>query len=412
MWLMMGVEQPALTAIVARLPNASINLAAFGVTFALALVVESPVIQMLSAATALAKSRRDYHSLLKAMHVMAAGLTAVHLLLGLTPLYDLVMGGLLGVPADVIDRSRASFVLMAPFAAFVGYRRLWQGILIRLGKTSIVTVTMLLRLVATMGFLFVGFAGKLLPGAELAAASLILGTLVGALASFFFARPAIRGRLPAEPPAGEVLSSRRFLRFYIPLASTSVIFLAANPLLTFGMARSVAPLESLATWPVINGFMFLFNSVALSYQEAVIALLERGFEEKLRRFSYVLGPALGLFLLLAGVTPFGDLWFRGVAGLEADLIPFTRVPLLILTAVPILVTQKSWMRGLFVHRNKTVILAQSVSIYTVVLLLMVLIVPVAFGLEGTIVAALSLAVAQMVENVYLFIRRRGGLTRP
>lgn len=403
---MMGIEQPALTAIVARLPNASINLAAFGVTFALALVVESPVLQMLSAATALTKSRRDYRSLLKAMHVMAAGLTGIHLLLGLTPLYDVVMSGLLGVPADVIERSRASFVVMAPFAAFVGYRRLWQGILIRLGKTQIVTVTMALRLVATMTFLFIGFAGRILPGAELAAASLILGTLVGAVSSYFFSRKAIREGLPETPASGEVLGVRRFLRFYVPLASTSVIFLAANPLLTFGMARGVAPLESLATWPVINGFMFLFNSIALSYQEAVIALLERGFEEKLRRFTYMLGPVLGVFLLMAGVTPFGDLWFRGVAGLESSLVPYTRIPLLILTAVPILVTQKSWMRGLFVHRNKTVVLAQSVSIYTVMLLALVLVVPLLFPLEGVIVAAASLALAQTVENVYLLIRSR------
>ena len=41
MWVMIAAEQPALTAIIARLPDAETKLAAFGVVFALSLVIES-----------------------------------------------------------------------------------------------------------------------------------------------------------------------------------------------------------------------------------------------------------------------------------------------------------------------------------------------------------------------------------
>ena len=55
-WLMMGIEPPVVAAGVARLADPKVNLAAFGVSFAMALVLESPVIQLLGAATALVQN--------------------------------------------------------------------------------------------------------------------------------------------------------------------------------------------------------------------------------------------------------------------------------------------------------------------------------------------------------------------
>ena len=43
-WLMMAVEGPYLAAIIARLDRPTENLAAFGVAFAFAIIIEAPVI--------------------------------------------------------------------------------------------------------------------------------------------------------------------------------------------------------------------------------------------------------------------------------------------------------------------------------------------------------------------------------
>ncbi len=64
MWIMMAVEQPAIAAVMARLPDPALNLAAFGVTFALALFVEGPVVMLLTAGTALPRDRQSYQRLL------------------------------------------------------------------------------------------------------------------------------------------------------------------------------------------------------------------------------------------------------------------------------------------------------------------------------------------------------------
>jgi progressive ankylosis protein len=407
MWLMMAVEQPALTAVIARLPNAETNLAAFGVVFAISLVIESPVIQMLAAATAVADNLANYRLLMRFMHVMAVGLTALHLLVGLTPLYDLIVAGLLNVPPDITETSRLPFILMAPFAASVGYRRLWQGVLIRHGKTWIVPVTMLSRLGVMGAILAIGHATGRFPGAMLAsiafASAVVAAAIAAGLLNHFLVAPTLK------PPAkGERTHTWRSLfLFCAPLALTSVIFLVSQPMVTFGIARGIEPIRSLAVFPVVNAYLFLFSSIGLSYQETAIALLHRSPKSRprLSRFTLTLAVATSGLMLLSGLTPIGNWWFRAVSGLGESLLPLTTVPVLILSVVPALLTYKAWYRALYVTAGRTTVLAQGVIAYTVGLTGLVILGPALLPFVGVVVAALALAISQSLENGYLIARQ-------
>ncbi len=60
-WILMSIELPAINAIVARLANPEISLAAYGgVVFPIALIIEAPVIMLLAAATALSRDWASY----------------------------------------------------------------------------------------------------------------------------------------------------------------------------------------------------------------------------------------------------------------------------------------------------------------------------------------------------------------
>jgi hypothetical protein len=84
-WLLMALELPALSAVVARLPDPRIHLAAYGgVVFPLALIVESPVIMLLAASTALSRDGDSYARLRKYMMAAGAGLTGLHRLIAFT----------------------------------------------------------------------------------------------------------------------------------------------------------------------------------------------------------------------------------------------------------------------------------------------------------------------------------------
>ncbi len=407
MWLMMAAEQPALTAVIARMADAEANLAAFGVVFALALVAESPIIQMLSAATALAGHRENYRLLLRFMHIMAALLTAGHLIVGLTPLYDLIVSGILNVPDNVMETSRLPFIVMAPFSAAVGYRRLWQGVLIRNGKTWVVPVSMILRLVILAVVLGLGFSRWSLSGALLASIALSLGVIGAAIAAGVLNRFFVTPYLRDAGPDDEILGWHGLMQFYVPLSLTTVVFLVARPVMTFGIARAPMPERSLAVWPVLNAYLFMFNSLALSHQETAIALLKEHPRsiERLKRFTAVLAIVLTGGMLISGLTPLGTWWFATVSGLSPRLLEMTRVPLLILALVPALVTYKAWYRAHYVGNGRTRVLAEGVVVYTIALFVLVFAGSSFIPLAGATTAAAALMLSQGSENAYLLARR-------
>ncbi|MDA3951431.1 MAG: hypothetical protein PF508_19645 [Spirochaeta sp.] len=276
MWVLMGVEQPALNGVMARLPDATRSLAAFEVAFGIDLVIDSPIIQILSAATALVRGPRSYRQMLRFMHILAAVLTLTHFLISRPVVFGFVTRNILGVPEDVIVPAQQAFTILMPFAALVGYRRLWQGSLIQLGKTGVVANTMVVRLVVTLGVLMLGIAlvNAGVPGVRgsaVGAWALSSGVFAGAVASWWYYHRAQRAARTVPPVDDPTRSFPALLKFYVPLSLTSIMALISRPILAFGIARSVQPLESLATWPVINSLLFLFTSIALSYQEAVVA---------------------------------------------------------------------------------------------------------------------------------------------
>ena len=90
-WLLMGVELPLFTACVARMPDPKVNLAAYGsLVFPIALVIEAPIMMLLAAATALASDAESWGRVRRFMHKAGACLTALHVVLAFTPLFDLL----------------------------------------------------------------------------------------------------------------------------------------------------------------------------------------------------------------------------------------------------------------------------------------------------------------------------------
>jgi hypothetical protein len=148
-WMLMAAELPALSAVVARLSDPSINLAAYGgVVFPLALIVESPILMLLSASTALSKDWASYRKIWRFMMATGAVMTGVHVLIAFTPLYYVVVRGILGVPEAIVEPARMGLMIMTPWTWSIAYRRYHQGVLIRFGHSKAVGAGTAVRLTA------------------------------------------------------------------------------------------------------------------------------------------------------------------------------------------------------------------------------------------------------------------------
>jgi hypothetical protein len=364
---------------------------------------------MLSAATALIGGRDSYRSIMRFMGGWAVVLSLIHLVVSRPVVFGAVAGTVLGVPPEVVAPAREAFALMVPFAAMVGYRRLWQGALIRAGETALVARTMVMRIVVSVailgaGLVFYRIAPDRSPdGHIVAAVALIAGVIVGAAASWWYFRTVVLPRLP-ETGEAPLMTTRGLLGFYMPLSLTSIMTLVSRPVLAYGIARSAQPLLSLAAWPVVQSVLFLFTSVAMSYQEAVIAQLgqDRSREALLRRFGLILGVALTALFAVLGYTGGSRIWFGRVAGLTPELLALARPATMVLVLVPLLITERSYYSGLLVARGRTGLLGISMGANTATLLGLVILLPLLTELTGSSVAAIAFFGANLAQMAVLW----------
>jgi hypothetical protein len=411
MWVMMALEQPILAAVIARLPQPKEQLAAFGITFSLALLIEGPIIMLLTASTALARGKQSYGQLLRFTTLLATGITALHLLVALTPAYNFLVDVLIGAPEQLVEPSRQTFLIMFPWSAVVAYRRLWQGVMIRFGYTDQVGFTMILRLIATAGVAIIGGYFHILPGAPLAGLSLIAGVVTGAIVSYFYTRPILRGPLSQLEPPKDRISLRYLTKFYIPLALTNVINFIGRPILAFGLSRGNLPIESLALWPVLNSLAFLFRSIGFAYQEVVVALAHHiNARPALKRFALLVGSIASLILAVIAITPLNDIWYDVISGLPADLVALAPWPTLIIAPTALLAFTIALQRGLLVHARKTRPITVAVTINVVVLILVMLAGLKFFAVPGIIIAAAAYTLAIAAESSFLSLEARTAAT--
>ena len=401
---MMSVEGPFLTAVIARLISPEYNLAAFGVAFSFALLAESPVIMMMSAATALVTDRASYLRLRTFTHALNATVTLSLGFLLLPPVFDFVGRRLLGLPEEVAGRTWLALLVLLPWPGTIGFRRFYQGVMIRHGQTRRVAYGTIVRLVTMSSAALLLVRLTDLQGAVIGAAALSAGVTAEALASRVMANQAVRSLMAGTTEETAItLKYGEIVRFYIPLALTAVLALGVHPLVTFFIGHGRLALESLAVLPVVNSLIFIFRSIGLAYQEVGIALMGARAENyhALRRFAFTLGFAVVAGLGLIAWTPLGRIWFEAVSGLSPEFAAFALTPTRILVLVPGLAVLLSFQRAVLVHAKRTMPVTAATVIEVVGIIVVLSLGIFVFDAVGVVAAATALLVGRIGANLSL-----------
>jgi len=413
-WLLMAVESPALSAFIARLPDPEIHLAAYGgVVFPLALIVEAPVIMLLSASTALSKDWASYQRIYRFMMVAGAALTALHLATAFTPLYDVVVVMIIGAPSVIVEPARLGLKIMIPWTWCIAFRRFNQGALIRFGHSSSVGFGTVVRISANLITLTAGFllAQRLgpdrMPGIAVGTLAVAAGVISEAVYVGWAVRPVLRFEIRPAPPVEPAMTWRVFFAFYIPLIMTSLLTLLANPIGSAAISRMPASLASLAAWSVVTGFIFMLRSLGVAYNEVVVALLDDAtLTIPLKRFAYFLAWSTSGLLAVVASTPLSRLWFEDLSALSPELTSMARTALWLALPLPALSVLQSWYQGILLNRRKTRGVTESVGVYLLASAI-VLGAGVAWGqMAGLYVGIIALAVSVAAQTAWLAWRAR------
>lgn len=401
-WLMMAFEQPILIAFIARLNDAKYNLAAFGIAGSFAMIVEAPVIMLMSASTTLVRGRNSYRKLKRFTDILNAGVTGIQLIILIPPVFRYIVTGLMGVPENVARIAHVALLIFLPWAASIGYRRFYQGILIRNDLTRRVTYGTMIRLsviVVTGMLLFMTDIW----GAYVGAGAMALAVLCEAIATRMMASGTLKKLLQHDDKENCSMRLRSIARFYYPLALTSILSLGVHPFVTFFLGRSYMAVESLAVLPVVSSLVFIFRSMGLSYQEVNIALIgERKQNYRmLRNYAIYLGIVVTLLISVLAFTPLANLWFINISGLSKELADLSYLPLKILILHPALTVLLNFQRSSLIINGTTGPISLATAIELIGIIAVLLVCVVFLNLAGVIAASIAFMIGRCLSNLYL-----------
>ena len=406
-WALMAVELPMLTAVVARLPDDKVQLAAYGsLVFPVSLVVEGPIIMLLAASTALCTHERAYRQLHRFMMVVSAVLTLLHMAIAFTPLFDVVAVDIMGAPTEILEPGRLGLQIMTPWTWSIAYRRFHQGVMIRHEHSREVTMGTVVRLIANASTLFIGYTLKL-PGIVVGASAIATGVVLEAVYIGWRVRPILREKVFPAPASGDPITIGSFLHFYVPLALTPVITLMIQPIGAAAMNRMPVALDSLAAWPAVHGLVFITRSAGMAYNEVVVSLVgEPGSVPALKRFQTWLMLGTMALLALLAFTPLAGLWFGDLSGLPPELVVLCTMAIALAIPMPGYAVLQSWYQGALVKARRTRPITEAVLLYFAISTSLLLVGIEWQGAPGIYMALGSFVIAGISQTTWLWWRSR------
>ncbi len=159
-----------------------------------------------------------------------------------------------------------------------------------------------------------------------------------------------------------------FARFYAPLAATSLLLTATNPLLAAALARTTDPAVALAGYGVAFALTGVLYAPMLVFQQVAAArLLDAGDITPVRRFALVVGLALSALAAAVAFTPLGVWVFETVVGVKDVILDEALEAMIFLWPVPILTGVRAMHQGRLVAGHRTGPIASATAVRTGVL---------------------------------------------
>ncbi|MBR3672180.1 MAG: hypothetical protein IKN68_06075 [Spirochaetia bacterium] len=405
MQVIMSFEFPAIIAFISRIGDAKENLAIFTVVTSLSLLLEGVIIQMLSAATALCDSWNNYQRVKHFLLIILALLVAAHLFCILPGPFGFIATTLLKIEPDYIESTRIAFLLMLPWVPTIGVRRLWQGVLIRNGRTGLVSMITVIRIIVCIAALAVMLSFRNVPGCYVASIALSLGVTAGAISAYLFARPILRELRNVVTP--ETMSWRELTLFYLPLAMTSFVTEADRPIIAAGISRGLLPTESLAGWGEVISIIAVFRAICYSTQEASIALFSTRENNQVIKKSVfgicTIVCATCFFCIF--MPPVREYILINISGLTPELAELCKVPLKVISITLLTFPVVAWLRAVNIHNKTTRNIGWAVTLNLIAVTLSVIILDRGFSMVGLMIGSISYIFAMAAESGYLTFKK-------
>jgi hypothetical protein len=400
----MTLQQPIITSGIARTLDAETSLAAYGVALSMVVFLESPIQMLLSATNALAHDGESYRLLRSFTIFMGLALSGLLLLLAWPMVGSAVISQFIGVPPLVIEPVLYMLLVMFPWPLVVGWRRFNQGIMIGRGYTQAVSLATFARLIVISTIVFITVRRLKLPGVLVGSLALMGGAVIEMGIINFFVIRAMRQEAHIEIKTTTVARKLPILlRFYSPLALTSILSIATWPLVSVGIGHAGMPKPSLAAWSLTLSILWLITTPIQMLQETVIALVQRSRRiHTVIRFGLAVGLVGSVILGIFAFTPLNQTYLQIIVAAPDKIVPFTISAARILVPLPLIVAGQSLLRGLLIARGTTVVIRWAMMTNMVVISFILLGGVIHGSVPGIVIAPIALLGGLFTETMSLW----------
>ena len=403
-WCMMAIEQPFVNGIAARLPNSEANLAALGIAFASCLMLEAPILLILSAANVLVENRESYLKLRNFTFALASFLSLCIALLYSPLCFSWFTESILNLRPDLAELARPCGRLLTIVPLAVAYRRFYQGILIRQQQPNLVAFGTVIRFVTMAGCALLAYQFKIASGALVGTLALTTGMLCEALAARFMCRKIINQILTS--PSSHTTPSASYVaivRFYAPLAALGLVIVANNPIVTYFLSHATEPVKSLAVMPVINGLIFLSVASIFAMQEVIIAKLAESHNnwQPLLHFTLSLGLTVALLICLCLFSPLVEIILNLFFANSSTLVEYAVLPLQISAVAPLIALWGVWQRSVLLQARNTTSITISGIVEISIMTALLYELSINLALPGAFSASVAMLLARGLACLYL-----------
>jgi len=378
--------------------------------FALALAVFGPFTAGIGftpqMANVLVRGPRSFRAALRFLVTLCAVFTMPLVLLAWTPLGGHLLPHIYSVDAESQRLILTYLRYLTPLILISGVSNFLVGLLVQVHRTGTVTVLRGVHLALTAGILALGVRDGWDPVINLSLSLLVPAgahlLLAAVLLAVFHEHRALE--------EDRSLPQREVLRFFGPMAFTSVMFTLSRPII-FGFITAMgggAPgrLENMvAGLSLAFSVNMIFQSAVNQYRN-VFVTFGRDDREGVRAFMVRSAGLVTALMVLFVATPAAGLFLRHLQGATGETLMMARQALYVLILVPPVVAVRNYYHGLaMVHRRTGAMVAgafmRNVSILVLALVLM------ALGRCNHLWGAAMLATGFGAETVTVIAMTRG-----
>ncbi len=392
-----GFSSQFLSGGMARLPQATQVLAAYGVAWGLADFLASPLSQINQLSLVLADNHQARRRIQYFALIGGVCLALVLAALAFTRLGDWVIFAGHGLNAEVGAAVRSTLFWLVPIPLCEGFNRSLAGLLMQARRTQVVSYATLASIGASIAAVFALVPSELVRREPMCLPLLVAYTGIGVYMGVLLWGYR-RWVAPQMKPSGEAPSLAYLFRFFWPLALVMAIQGLSRPLINFFVARGPDGQESLAVLAVVYSLAHLpygwvneVRSLAPAFREEARSL------HHIRRFAAACGLLSFGTMALAFWTPLRLFLLDQLLGLDPALAAQCQWPLFLFSFFPLAVALRAYYHGVALVEHRTRALAPSaparIGIIWVVLVLLPLSLPGATRGVGALLSGFVLEAA-------------------